>query len=150
MSCTSLGGTFRSISITPCGNTTRASAGKIRVKASAFGKLIMRRLGFPRNEWTAVASGAPRIHTASTLPSFIASTAADPAKGNNVAVSEFTPPLPRIAATAGQTVHSRNKRSNMGCCTRFLMTAILANVSRPRHLRAQRQSERRNFDPAEA
>src|SRR5262249_38624734 len=43
-------------------------------------------------------SGAPMIHTASTLPSFIASTAAGPAKGKNVAVSEFTPPLPRTCS----------------------------------------------------
>src|SRR5262245_37721312 len=77
---------------------SRVRSGKIRVKASAIGKLIMRTLGFWRNDLTAVASGAPRIHTASTLPSFIASTAAVPAKGKNVAVSEFTPPLPRICS----------------------------------------------------
>src|SRR5271166_3063556 len=98
MSITSLRGMSWSISITPCGNTSRASSGKIRVKASACGKLIRRILGFRMNEWTADASGAPTTHTTSTLPSFIASTAADPAKGNNVAVSEFTPPLPRICS----------------------------------------------------
>jgi hypothetical protein len=82
----------------PCGNTSRARSGKIRVKASAIGKLIMRTLGFWSNDLTAVASGAPMIHTASTWPSFIASTAAVPAKGKNVAVSEFTPPLPRTCS----------------------------------------------------
>jgi hypothetical protein len=45
-------------------------------------------------------SGAPPIHTASTLPSFIASTAVDPMKGNNVALSEFTPALPKICSAA--------------------------------------------------
>src|SRR6516225_8148829 len=42
------------------------------------------------------------IHTASTLPSFSASTAVAAMKGNSVAVSEFTPPLPRICSAASR------------------------------------------------
>src|SRR6516164_6229161 len=68
------------------------------VKASAVGKLMRRTLGFSRRERTAGPSGAPLLHTTSTLPSFTASTAADPAKGSSVAVSEFTPPLPSICS----------------------------------------------------
>ena len=54
--------------------------GNIMVKASAIWKLMSRTLGFVSNEWTAVPSGAPKVHTASTLPSFSASTAAVAAK----------------------------------------------------------------------
>jgi hypothetical protein len=57
----------------------------MRVKASDIGKLIGRTLGFRRNDWTAVDSGTPMIHTASTWPFFSASSAVDPAKGKNVA-----------------------------------------------------------------
>jgi len=51
------------------------------VKASAVGKLIVRTLGSCSKDPTAGASGVPAIHTASTFPSFSASTAADAAKG---------------------------------------------------------------------
>src|SRR6516162_3172499 len=71
---------------------------EIRVKASDMGKLIGRTLEFLRNDWTAVASGTPIIQTASTCPSARALSAADPANGRNVAVSEVTPPLPRTCS----------------------------------------------------
>src|SRR6516164_5195096 len=97
---------FRSISITPCGNSSRVRSGKIRAKALAVGKLIMRTLGFWSNDLTDVESGAPTIQIASTVPSFIALTAAVPAKGKNVAVSEIHAVLAKDLLGGGATATS--------------------------------------------
>jgi hypothetical protein len=80
----------------PAEFATGARSGKMRVKAPTIGKSISRTLGIVSKASTAGESSTPLIHTASSFPSFSAPTASVPAKDKNVAVSELTPPLPRI------------------------------------------------------